>query len=141
MKVSELQAKQGKIDIVLEIIEKGDSREFSKFGTTGKVCNAKGKDDSGEITLTLWNEQVEQVKLGDKVHITNGYVSEWQGDKQLGTGKFGQLEVVSDSDAASAEAPAEESTEAPAEDAPAKEAPTEDAPAEPEDSSSEEKIE
>ena len=44
--------------------------------------------------LTLWNEQADQINVGDKVHITNGYVGEYQGKLQLSTGKFGALEVV-----------------------------------------------
>lgn len=94
MAIKDLQARQGQVDLIVEITEKGDIREFEKFGKTGRVCNAKIKDDTGEMTLTLWNEQIEQVKVGNKVHIVNGWVSEWQGEKQLSTGKFGQLEVV-----------------------------------------------
>ena len=94
MNVAELQPRQGNADVVLEITEKGDVREFEKFGKTGRVCNAKGKDETGEISLTLWNEQIELVNVGDTVKITNGYVGEWQGEKQLSTGKFGKLEVV-----------------------------------------------
>lgn len=94
MKVNELKPKMGKVDITLEVTEKGEAKEFSKFGSAGRVCNAKGKDDSGEITVTLWNDQVDQVNEGDSIHITNGYVSEYKGEMQLSTGKFGQLEVV-----------------------------------------------
>src|SRR3989344_1515160 len=94
MEIVDLKPRQGKIEIVAEVTEKGDVREFNKFGKTGRVCNAKIKDDSGTISLTLWNEQVDQVKVGDKIHIKNGYVNEWQGELQLTTGKFGSLEVI-----------------------------------------------
>ena len=94
MKLAELQARQGNVDVEVTIVNKGDVRSFSKFGKEGTVCNAQIKDDSGEMKLTLWNEQVEQVNVGDKVKITNGYVGEWQGEKQLSTGKFGKLEVT-----------------------------------------------
>ncbi len=94
MEVKDLQAGQGKIDIVVEIASVEAPRTFEKFGRSGKVANAKAKDASGEITLTLWNEQCDIVKAGMKVHIINGYVSEFKGEKQLGTGKFGRLEVV-----------------------------------------------
>jgi hypothetical protein len=50
------------------------------------------------MKLTLWNEQIEQVKVGDKVKISNGYVNEFQGELQLTTGKFGKLEVLGKSD-------------------------------------------
>ena len=94
MAISDLQPREGKVDITVEVTEKSDAREFEKFGKQGRVCNAKIKDDSGSMTLTLWNEQIDQVNVGDKVHIANGYVSEWQGEKQLSTGKFGSMEVV-----------------------------------------------
>ena len=99
MKVSELQGKQGNVEIELKITEISEPREFSKFGMVGKVANAIGKDDSGEIKVTLWNDQIEQVKVGDTIKIGKGYVSEWQGEKQLSTGKFGTLEVIDGGDA------------------------------------------
>ncbi len=94
MKVSELQPRQGKIDIELEIVELGDIREFERFGKPGRVANATAKDDSGTIKLTLWNDEIDQVKVGDKIKISNGYVNEFQGEKQLTAGRFGKLEVV-----------------------------------------------
>lgn len=94
MKIKELKAKQGKVDIVVEITEVGEAKEFTKFGKSGKVANATGKDDSGVIKLSLWNEQVDMVQPGTKVHIKNGYVNEWQGELQLTTGRFGTIEAI-----------------------------------------------
>lgn len=94
MEIKDLQAKQGKVDITVEIASKEEPKEFQKFGMNGKLCNCMAKDDSGEIKLTLWNDQVDQVNVGDKVQITNGYVSEYKGELQLSTGKFGKIEVV-----------------------------------------------
>jgi len=94
MAIKDLQIRQGKVELIAEVIEKGDVREFEKFGKQGRVCSSKAKDATGEVTLTLWNEQIDQVKVGDKVKITNGYVGEFQGELQLTTGKFGKLEVV-----------------------------------------------
>lgn len=93
MEIKDLQPRQGSVEVVGEVTEKGEIREFEKFGKAGRVCNAKIKDATGEIKLSLWNEQIEQVNVGDTVHITNGYVNEWQGEMQLTTGKFGKLEV------------------------------------------------
>jgi replication factor A1 len=96
MKISELQARQGKVDIEVEVVDLGEIKEFEKFGKQGRVCNATVKDDSGEIKLTLWNDELDAVKKGDKIKITNGYVNEFQGEKQLTAGRFGKLEVVKD---------------------------------------------
>ena len=94
MAVKDLQAKQGNVDIIVDIVDVGEVREFEKFGKSGRVATAIAKDETGDVKLTLWNEQIDQVKAGDKVHITNGYVNEWQGEKQLTTGKMGKLEVI-----------------------------------------------
>jgi replication factor A1 len=93
MEIKDLKPRQGSIEVVGEVIEKGEVREFEKFGKKGRVCNAKIKDATGEIALTLWNEQIDQVNVGDTVHIINGYVNEWQGEPQLTSGKFGTIEV------------------------------------------------
>lgn len=95
MNISELQVRQGNVEIEGEVTEISPARTFEKFGKSGKVASAKIKDDSGSMTLTLWNEQVDQVKVGSKIKITGGYVNEWQGEKQLTTGKMGKLEVLS----------------------------------------------
>lgn len=94
MQIKDIQAGQGKIDVEVEIVSVEAPRTFDKFGKSGKVANAKGKDETGEITMSLWNEQVDQVKVGMKIKITNGWCSEYKGEKQLSTGKFGKLEVL-----------------------------------------------
>lgn len=94
MKISELKVRQGNVETEGEITHKEESRSFNKFGKEGKVCNATLKDDSGEIKLTLWNEQADQFVVGDKIKITNGYVNEFQGEKQLTSGRFGKIEKI-----------------------------------------------
>ncbi len=78
----------------VEIVEKGDVREFSRFGKLGQVCTCKIKDESGEMDLTLWNEDVEKYNVGDKVKLTDGWCKEWNGRKQASTGKNGTLEKL-----------------------------------------------
>lgn len=95
MEIKDLQANQGKVDLVVEVVNKEEPRTFEKFGKSGRVCSAKVKDDSGEVKITLWNEDVEKVSVGDKIHVENGWCSEYQGEKQVSAGKFGKIEVVS----------------------------------------------
>jgi replication factor A1 len=94
MAISDLQPKQSDVNIELDIVSKGEIREFQKFGKPGKVCTAEAKDDTGTINLSLWNEQIDMVNAGDRVRIENGYVSEWQGEMQLTTGRFGKIEII-----------------------------------------------
>lgn len=95
MKVSELKPRAAVPEIILEIVSKGEPRGFANERGSGKVCSTAAKDEDGEeVTLSLWNEQIDQVEEGQKVKIENGWCSEFQGLKQVSTGKFGKLEVV-----------------------------------------------
>ena len=103
MQIKDLKPKQGNVDIVVDVIDVGIPREFEKFGKPGRVSTALAKDETGDIKLTLWNEDIDKVQAGDKIHLTNGYVNEWQGEMQLTTGRLGKLEIVGKADAASKE--------------------------------------
>ena len=94
MKISEIKPRQGNIDIEVKVEEIGEAKEFEKFGRKGRVATALVSDDSGKIQLTLWNEDIDRVKEGDKIKITNGYCGEFQGEKQLTAGRYGTLEIV-----------------------------------------------
>jgi replication factor A1 len=102
MAIKDIQPKQGNITIEAEVQDVGTIREFSKFGKSGRVASARIKDESGACALSLWNEQVDLVKSGDRIRITNGWANEFQGELQLSTGRFGTLEVLGHSEAAPA---------------------------------------
>lgn len=94
MEIKDLQARQGDVELTVEVTEKSEPRTFEKFGKQGRVCNVKIKDSSGTVSLTLWNEDIDKINVGDKLKISKGYVGEWQGELQVSAGKFGKIEVI-----------------------------------------------
>ncbi|MEK6914790.1 MAG: DNA-binding protein [Nanoarchaeota archaeon] len=108
MKISELNTGQGNVAVEGTLKEIGETRTFNKFGKNLSVANAILKDDSGAIKLTLWNDDITRFKDGDKIKILNGYVNEFQGEKQLTSGKFGTIEKI-DSDTKENKEPEEDS--------------------------------
>ncbi|MFH0954759.1 MAG: OB-fold nucleic acid binding domain-containing protein [Candidatus Micrarchaeota archaeon] len=90
-KVKELQVNQTFSKVVVELVSKGEPRPFASSRGEGKLCKAAVKDDSGEISLTLWNDQVNQYNEGDTITIENGWCSEYKGEKQISTGKAGTI--------------------------------------------------
>ncbi len=91
MKAKDVKPRATVDEIVLEIVSKGEPRAFATERGSGRVCSAAGKDESGEISVSLWNEQIEQVDEGDKIKIENGWASEFKGQIQVSTGKTGKL--------------------------------------------------
>ncbi|MBI5036044.1 DNA-binding protein [Candidatus Micrarchaeota archaeon] len=94
MKISELTPGTGNVNLEAEVVGIEEPREINKMGRTLRVANATVKDDSGTITLVLWNDNIDKIQEGSKIKITNGYVNTWQDKSQLTLGKFGQMEVV-----------------------------------------------
>ncbi len=95
MKINELKPRQGKVEIEVEVVEIGDVREFQKFGKPGRVATALAKDETGTIKLALWNDDIDKIKPGMRIKISNGYVNEFQGEMQLTSGRFGKIEILS----------------------------------------------
>ena len=95
MNIGELRDGAKRVDIEARVVEKGNTREVqSRYkDETYKVASAVVGDDSGNIKLTLWNEQINQVQVGDKIRIENGYVTSFKGEIQLNVGKYGKLTV------------------------------------------------
>jgi ssDNA-binding replication factor A large subunit len=94
VKISDLSPGTGSVELEAEVVDMEDPRTINKNGRELRVANITLKDESGTISLVLWNEKIDAVSVGAKVKITNGYVNEWQGKAQLTLGKFGKMEVV-----------------------------------------------
>jgi replication factor A1 len=48
-------------------------------------------DDTGKITLTLWDDQTKDIKDGEVLKIDNGYISLLRGHMRLNVGKYGSM--------------------------------------------------
>ena len=95
MKISELKAGTGNASIEGEITELEAARDvMGKFGKRLRVASAKVQDDSGVITRSLWNEDTERFAKGDKIKITDGWVSDYKGELRISAGRNGKLEKV-----------------------------------------------
>lgn len=84
-----------RVDVEAVVVEKAASRQvMSRFkDETYSVADAVVADETGRIKLTLWNEQIAQVSVNDRIRIENGYVTSFKGEIQLNVGKFGKLTV------------------------------------------------
>jgi replication factor A1 len=94
MKISELTPGMGSVSLDAEVVGLEKPRELNKNGRALRVANATIKDDSGTVSMVLWNDQIDKIQEGSKIKITNGYVNTWQDKLQLTLGKFGKMEVL-----------------------------------------------
>ena len=90
------QAKKMRSGVNLKATVKklGEPRTVSlKSGEQKNVCDHTLADDTGEIKLTLWGDEITSVKEGDVVVIDNGYTKEFRGEISLSAGKYGKMMI------------------------------------------------
>ncbi|MCW4011438.1 MAG: GNAT family N-acetyltransferase [Candidatus Bathyarchaeota archaeon] len=91
--IKELDDSVKRVIVEGEIVEKAIPREVrARRGWQSLiVTEATLKDESDDVVLMLWNEQIKQCKVGDHVRIEGGYVKNYRGMRQLNVGKTGSL--------------------------------------------------
>lgn len=94
VKTDQAKERMKAINIVAELKSIGETRDITlKAGGQTKVCKFVISDDKGELDLQLWGDEIDRVKVGDILKISNGYMNEFKGEKSLNVGKFGKLEI------------------------------------------------
>jgi replication factor A1 len=90
--IGQLRVKMKKVDLKAKIVEIPPSlRVMTRFGHVAKVTNIKISDDTGSIRLSLWNNQMDDLYVGDNVEIENSYVTRYRGELQLRLGRKGTI--------------------------------------------------
>jgi replication factor A1 len=94
MKISEIKSGMSNISAEGKIIDISDSRDVqTKYGKRN-VADAILEDSSGQINISLWEDQITSVAVGDRIVVTGAYVTEFRERLQLGVPRSGKIEVI-----------------------------------------------
>ncbi len=80
------------IEATIESIS--EPRDVSTQRGPARVADAILKDATGSVTLSLWNQDIEKFKAGQKIRIHDGWVREWRGKLQISMGRSGRIEII-----------------------------------------------
>jgi replication factor A1 len=93
MKISELKAGMSNVSLEAEVIDKSETKIVQTRYGKRSVANAMLKDESGEIKISLWQDQIKKVNVGDKVSISGAFVTTFRDSLQLNIPRNGKIEV------------------------------------------------
>ena len=94
MNIGELRAKMRGVSVtarVLEVPPKALVR--TRYGGESFVSNILLADETGTIRLSLWNNKIDDVAVGDTLKIENAVVAIFQGEFQLRISRWGTMSV------------------------------------------------
>ncbi len=94
MKASEVKPGMRNVSLDLKVVEKGEPHSFNTDKGKGRVATAVCEDDSGKVKISLWNDEIEKIEVGDKIHIENGYSRLFKDEVHVSAGKYGELKVI-----------------------------------------------
>lgn len=85
LKISDLRSGMKNVELEAQVQTIPEPKQVSsrKTGEPLRVAHALIQDDTGSITLNLWNEQIQQVKAKERIRIEDGYVTTYRGMIQL----------------------------------------------------------
>jgi GNAT superfamily N-acetyltransferase len=92
-RIEELRDGMRDITVEGEVSEKSFARTVRsrRRGENLFVANAAIEDETGRVILVLWNDQIKQTSVGNRVRVEFGYVSSYRGITQLNVGRGGRL--------------------------------------------------
>ncbi len=95
LEIKDLSSEIKRFNLKARVTEKPMPRTvFSKFGEALLVSTATIADRSGKIGLTLWNDQIGLISVGDLLHIENAQLKKFRGKLQVRVGKYTKLRVI-----------------------------------------------
>ncbi len=83
-RVATIEVTVAKLEPIREVEQRTGGRK--------KVRNGLLRDDTGEIVLVLWGDEVDLLSEGEKVRIVEGWVKDYKGRPEVSLGRTGRIE-------------------------------------------------
>lgn len=93
-KIGDIIPYQGKINLIFKVIKKGYTRKIKKNGTHVSECLVA--DDTGSILLTVWDEDIEMLEVGEYFSLSDGYATIHRNKLVLNKKRYGEIEPYPD---------------------------------------------
>lgn len=97
VKVESLTPNSRQINTTVKVVSKSPVRETvsRRDGSTHKVTDVLVGDETGSVYMTLWDDNIENVKEEDVIDIKNGYIGLFKGSMRLNLGRYGSYSASS----------------------------------------------
>lgn len=94
MKIADVKVGLSNVTLQAKVVDISETRDVqTKYGPRS-VADAILEDDTGQISLSLWENQINSVSVGNTVNVIGAYVTQFREKVQLNIPKNGKLEVV-----------------------------------------------
>jgi ssDNA-binding replication factor A large subunit len=91
--ISKLTVESRAVNVRFSVIKKGTPRQVTAraTGRAHLINEVVVGDESAIITLTLWNDDIDEIELGKTYELLNGYISMYDECMSLSKGRWGSI--------------------------------------------------
>ncbi len=93
MKINEIKNGMSGVSVEGKITEKFEPRIVNTRYGRRSVADTMLEDETGTIKMSLWENQIDRVSVGNDVSVSGAYVTEFRNELQLNIPRSGKLEV------------------------------------------------
>lgn len=91
VKITQIKAGMRNMEVIGRLVEVGEPVEMSTRYGLALLAKAKLRDDTGEIVLNLWRQQIDVASEGDTIILRNAFAREFSGVVELNIGADGEI--------------------------------------------------
>ena len=95
MKINDIKPGMNNVALEAKVVDKSEVRTVQTRYGPRSVADITLEDDSGQISLSLWEEDIQSVSIGDVVNISDAYITQFKDKVQVNVPrKTGKMDIV-----------------------------------------------
>jgi len=80
----------GNINMKVKVSNISKSKQIiTGAGVDHEIVELEVQDETGSITVVLWDDKIIPIKVGDTLQIKSGFVTSFKGVWRINVGKYG----------------------------------------------------
>jgi GNAT superfamily N-acetyltransferase len=97
-RIGKLENDMSRISVEGTVLSLGNIREVysSRDGKKHSVADVRLQDETGEVSLILWDGFIRQVRKGERIRVERGYINSFRGQIQLNVSRYGRIIILQD---------------------------------------------
>ena len=90
MDIRDLKPGMGNINMKVKVSNISKSKQIiTGAGVDHEIVELEVQDETGSMTVVLWDDKIIPIKVGDTLQIKNGFVTSFKGVWRINVGKYG----------------------------------------------------
>lgn len=92
MDIRDLKPGMDHVNMKVKVSNISESKQITTgAGVEHEIVELEVQDETGSMTLVLWNDKIISIKAGDTLEIKNGFVTSFKGVWRINVGKYGDV--------------------------------------------------